>query len=69
MSCLRTLVINLSIKRSRAVETPPAQLADPALATALSVMPVEALCEVPVKNCAAAGHESKQGKVVKYGND
>ena len=40
-----------------------------ALAIALSVMPIETLGEVPVKNCAAAGHELKQFKVVKHGND
>ena len=36
----------------------------PALAIALLVMSFGTLCEVPVKSGAAAGHESKQFKVV-----
>ena len=39
-------------------------LACPALTIALLVMSFGTLCEVPVKSGAAAGHESKQFKVV-----
>ena len=35
-----------------------------ALATALLAIAFGTLCDVPVKSCAAAGHESKQFKVV-----